>query len=85
MTRFEEIGKEHQLNARSIHEANKRFEVSCEICSTRGIRVECDSCAIRFAHEGVVANMKDIAEIRQKKIESALKDALGIPVGVRLG
>lgn len=84
MTRFEEIGKEHQLNARSIHEAKKRFEVSCEICSTRGLRVECDSCAIRFAHEGVVADLTDLAEINRKKIDAALKNAVKFPVGIQL-
>lgn len=67
MTRFEEIGVAQQTESRSVAQAVKRFEVSCAICSTRGIRIECDSCAICTAHEHVVADLTDAAEISRKK------------------
>lgn len=84
MTRFEDIGVSHQVESRSVAQAVKRFETSCTICATRGIRIECDSCAIRMAHEHVVADLTDLAEINRKKIDAALKGALKFPEGLHL-
>ncbi len=54
MTRFEERGIEIQYNARSISAANKRFQSSCDKCCSRGLRIDCDRCAIAVANKAVV-------------------------------
>ena len=51
MTRFEEKGVELQQNSVTKFQARTRFEHSCELCCTRGMRISCDRCAIRVAHE----------------------------------
>ena len=62
MTRFEQIGVNHQNDATSVQEATRRFANSCKICSERGVRIECDRCAIRITHEQTVAFMRDYEE-----------------------
>lgn len=61
MTAFETKGVELQRDSSSGFQARKRFENSCNICCTRGIRIECDRCAIKVAHEtfmGVLEEMR---------------------------
>lgn len=59
MIKFERIGVNYQYDADSIEEANKSFEHSCECCCTKGIRLDCDRCAIAVAHNHVVAYFSD--------------------------
>lgn len=51
MTRFEERGVHLQKDARTSFQAENRFKYSCNLCSTQGMRIECDRCSIKAAHD----------------------------------
>lgn len=55
LTKFEQVGVNYQNDAMSKKEANRSFRHSCRVCCERGIRVECDRCAIAATHDAVVA------------------------------
>jgi len=55
MTKFEQVGVNYQNDAMDKRETNKSFRYSCRVCCERGIRVECDRCAIAVTHDAVVA------------------------------
>lgn len=55
MTKFEQIGVNYQNDAESKEQANRSFRYSCECCCTRGLRIECDRCAIAVAHNLTIA------------------------------
>lgn len=59
MTKFEQIGVNYQYDATNIHEANKSFMHSCKCCCNKGIRLECDRCAISITHSMVCAYFND--------------------------
>ena len=59
MIKFERIGVNFQYDATSVEQANKSFEYSCECCCNKGIRLDCDRCAISHAHSLVVAYFND--------------------------
>lgn len=59
MTKFERVGVNYQFDANSIEEANKSFAHSCKCCCNKGIRLECDKCAIEYTHQLVVAYFAD--------------------------
>lgn len=59
MTKFEQVGVNYQYDANSIKEANKSFEYSCNCCCNKGIRLNCDKCAIAHTHALVVACFND--------------------------
>ena len=54
MTKFEKIGADLQANASSKFEADKRFRYSCYMCNLRGINLDCDRCAINYAHDNAI-------------------------------
>ena len=51
MTRFEERGINRQYGSRSIREAQRAFERSCELCATQGKFISCDKCAIAYINQ----------------------------------
>lgn len=55
MTKFEQVGVNYQYDAKSTQEANSAFKRSCDCCCAKGIRIDCDRCAIAHAHSMVVA------------------------------
>lgn len=55
MTKFEQIGVNYQNDAESKEQANRSFYYSCECCCTRGLRIECNRCAIVVAHNLTIA------------------------------
>lgn len=55
MIKFEQVGVNFQYEATSLQEANKLFKYSCDCCCNKGIKLECDRCAIACAHSLVVA------------------------------
>lgn len=55
VTKFEQVGIELQYDARNKQEANKNFRYSCRVCCERGMRLECDRCAIASTHAVTVA------------------------------
>ena len=52
--KFQTIGCEKQYNSLTKEEANKCFEISCTLCTSRGLHIDCDHCAIKAAHEMVI-------------------------------
>lgn len=59
MTKFESIGVTYQYEASNIHEANKSFLHSCNCCCAKGMRIDCDKCAIAHTHALIVAYFDD--------------------------
>lgn len=55
MTKFEQVGINHQYDATTKEQALKSFNHSCYCCCMKGMRIECDRCAIAEAHSNVVA------------------------------
>ena len=62
MTKFEQVGVNYQHDANSILEANKAFKHSCSCCCNKGIKLECDKCAIAHVHDMVLAYFNDKAK-----------------------
>lgn len=59
ITKFEQIGVNLQQESYTIDEAVNKFDNSCNICCCKGIRLECNKCAINYAHKLVVACLAD--------------------------
>ena len=59
MTKFEQIGINYQYDANNIHEAKKAFSYSCQCCCAKGIRLNCNRCAISNTHNLIVAYFND--------------------------
>lgn len=59
MTKFEQIGINHQYAASTKEEAKRAFSHSCNCCCNKGIRLDCDRCAISHVHSLVVAYFDD--------------------------
>lgn len=55
MTKFEQLGVNYQYEAETKEQARRSFNYSCNCCCNRGMRIECDRCAIAVAHNHVVA------------------------------
>lgn len=55
MTKFEQIGVNYQYDAPTKESANKSFAFSCNCCCAKGMRLDCDRCAISAVHTMVVA------------------------------
>lgn len=58
LTKFEQVGVNYQLDSASKQEANRNFRYSCRVCCNRGMRIECDRCAISATHDAVVAALE---------------------------
>lgn len=56
MLKFETIGVNLQKDSDSPEESVSKFQISCEICSTRGMKLDCDRCAIKASHSLVMAS-----------------------------
>ena len=57
--KFEQKGINFQNEATSKEEALRFFQYSCDCCSYRGIRLDCDRCRIAHVHSLVVAYFDD--------------------------
>lgn len=62
MCKFEQIGVNMQNDSCSVEEAQGKFTRSCEICCNRGLRINCERCAIAVAHKLTVAAIKEATE-----------------------
>lgn len=60
MTKFERIGVNYQNEAESKKQAQKSFAYSCNCCCAKGIRIDCDKCAIAQAHNLAIACFETI-------------------------
>ena len=58
--KFVERGIYFQNIALTKKESNRSFEISCDICLNRGLRIDCDRCGIRQAHRQTIAILTDI-------------------------
>ena len=61
-TKFEQVGINIQYSAISKEDALKKFEYSCNVCCTRGMRIDCDHCAIACVHQQIIATFEDRKE-----------------------
>lgn len=55
MTKFEQRGINFQYDATAKEQAQKYFQYSCDCCCNKGMRIDCDHCAISYTHKMVVA------------------------------
>ena len=58
MTYFEAKGVDFQYNATNSREAKKHFAKSCNKCTTRGMHINCDRCAIASVHGDILELFK---------------------------
>ena len=56
MTKFEQVGINFQYDANTKEQAIKSFNISCNICCCKGMRIDCDRCAIAEAHSLIMAS-----------------------------
>ena len=56
MTKFEQVGINFQYDASTKEQAIKSFNISCNICCCKGMRIDCDRCAIAEAHSLIMAS-----------------------------
>ena len=59
MTKFEQVGINHQYDAGSKDDAIKAFKHSCNVCCNRGMHIQCDKCGIACVHNLVVATFEE--------------------------
>ncbi len=59
MTKFEQIGINIQMSAVSKEDALQKFSHSCILCCHKGMRIDCDRCAIAVTHHQLIAIFKD--------------------------
>lgn len=64
MHKFEQIGVNYQYDAPTKEMAIKSFRISCDICCCKGMRIECDRCAIYEAHSLVMACFNERKETK---------------------
>ena len=55
MTKFEQVGVQLQNEATNKQDAMRSFAYSCRCCCDKGMRIECDRCAIATTHRMTVA------------------------------
>lgn len=55
MTKFEAVGVSLQEDAASPRDAVNRMRYSCSCCCARGLRVSCERCAVKAAHDLTIA------------------------------
>ena len=51
MTKFEQRGILFQQTSTTKEEALSKFAHSCDVCCSRGIRLDCDRCGIAVCHK----------------------------------
>lgn len=75
MTKFEQVGVGFQLEAETPDEAARSFNYSCRVCCTRGIRLNCDRCAISTTHQQVLGMFRDVEDAKRRKQEAEVRRA----------
>ena len=62
MTKFETIGVKSQLDAETKQQAMRSFQWSCNCCCYKGMKLDCDRCAIAQVHRETIAIFDDLAK-----------------------
>lgn len=57
---FEVEGVRRQETARTIEQANRCYEHSCELCCIKGLPLKCKFCAIEQAHDEAVRRLESL-------------------------
>lgn len=68
MTKFEKLGVEFQQDAYSKEDANRSFQISCQLCCERGLHIACERCAISGAHALTLAAFEIIEDAKVAQI-----------------
>lgn len=55
MIKFEQVGINLQYAATTKEQAQRSFSYSCDCCCNKGVRLDCDKCAISHVHALVMA------------------------------
>jgi len=66
--KFIQISKIHQEAALTKRDAINAFNISCNICCSRGIKMDCDRCEVKNYHELIVAVFEDLESIKKQKM-----------------
>ena len=56
---FERIGISRLYNAKTVEDAKRTFEHSCECCCSKGRYANCDQCGIDYTYKLIVALLND--------------------------
>ena len=59
MTKFEQVGINHLYLADTKVQLNRTFTHSCDCCCYKGMRLDCDHCAIAATHSMLIALFDD--------------------------
>lgn len=62
MTKFEQVGVNMQYASYTKEIAQQKFSRSCECCCNRGLRINCDRCAIATVNQLVIASFENGTE-----------------------
>lgn len=84
MTKFEQIGVGFQLEAETPDAAARSFNYSCRVCCTRGIRLNCDRCAISTTHQQVLGMFRDVEDAKRRKQQAETCEAMELSDLIRL-
>lgn len=71
MIKFEMIGIQHQEMSVSREDCTSKFSYSCKLCN-RGIRLNCDMCAIKVTHELMITVFEDLVNYRLMKAQAKI-------------
>lgn len=69
MTKFEQVGVNMQYDSPTKEMAQKKFSRSCECCCNKGLRIDCDKCAIETVHKLVIASFNTKEDVDYGKLE----------------
>lgn len=67
MTKFEQHGVNAQMNATTKEEARRSFNWSCRCCCNRGMRIDCNRCAIAYNHYQIMSIFDDLEAMKKSK------------------
>ena len=63
MTKFEQRGILFQQTSTTKEEAQSKFAHSCDVCCSRGIKIDCDRCGIAVCHKLTISVFESKGEL----------------------
>ena len=72
MNKFEQKGIQFQQSSTTKEEALRNFAYSCDVCCSRGIRLDCERCGIAVCHKLTMAILGGGNNIKSKAIGGAI-------------